>query len=127
MRKAAARRLFFLERKRQSRSAGRGEIGPDLFRAARNMFLEDLVSKRRDRPYQAGRSKHWIKMKNRKHGPWTRSDERCETTDQHLYEKYSLQSETRSTTERISFKVRWCMFNGHSERKRLRSEICPRR
>ena len=26
-----------------------------------------MVSKRRDRPYQAGRSKHWIKVKNRKH------------------------------------------------------------
>ena len=32
-----------------------------------NMGLEGLVSKRRDRPYQAGRSKHWIKVKNRKH------------------------------------------------------------
>jgi bifunctional non-homologous end joining protein LigD len=31
------------------------------------MGLEGLVSKRRDRPYQAGRSKHWIKVKNRKH------------------------------------------------------------
>jgi len=45
----------------------RGEIGPDLFRAACNMGLEGLVSKRRDRSYQAGRSKHWIKVKNRKH------------------------------------------------------------
>jgi bifunctional non-homologous end joining protein LigD len=34
----------------------RGEIGPDLFRAACRMGLEGLVSKRRDRPYQAGRS-----------------------------------------------------------------------
>jgi ATP-dependent DNA ligase len=25
------------------------------------------VSKRRDRPYRGGRSKDWIKMKNRKH------------------------------------------------------------
>ena len=45
----------------------RGEIGPDLFRAACRMGLEGLVSKRRDRPYQAGRSKYWIKVKNRKH------------------------------------------------------------
>ena len=45
----------------------RGEIGPDLFRAACDMGLEGLVSKRRDRPYQAGRSKHWIKVKNRNH------------------------------------------------------------
>jgi hypothetical protein len=45
----------------------RGEIGPDLFRAAYDMCLEGLVSKRRDRPYQAGRSRHWIKVKNRQH------------------------------------------------------------
>jgi len=44
-----------------------GEIGPDLFRAACRMGLEGLVSKRRDRLYQAGRSKHWVKVKNRKH------------------------------------------------------------
>jgi bifunctional non-homologous end joining protein LigD len=31
------------------------------------MGLEELVSKRRDRPYQAGRLKDWIKIKNRKH------------------------------------------------------------
>lgn len=43
-----------------------GEIGPDLFRAACDMGLEGLVSKRY-RPYQAGRSKHWIKVKNRTH------------------------------------------------------------
>jgi ATP-dependent DNA ligase len=45
----------------------RGEIGPDLFWAACQMGLEGLVSKRRDRPNQAGRSKHWIKVKNRTH------------------------------------------------------------
>jgi bifunctional non-homologous end joining protein LigD len=44
-----------------------GEIGPDLFRAACNMGLEGLVSKRRDRPYRAGPSPHWIKNKNRSH------------------------------------------------------------
>jgi bifunctional non-homologous end joining protein LigD len=33
-----------------------GEIGPDLFRAACRMGLEGLRSKRRDRPYRAGRS-----------------------------------------------------------------------
>ena len=43
-----------------------GEIGPDLFRAACRMGLEGLVSKRRDRPYQAGRSKYWVKVKNRR-------------------------------------------------------------
>jgi bifunctional non-homologous end joining protein LigD len=37
-----------------------------LERLASNCF-EGLVSKHRDRPYQAGRSKHWIKVKNRKH------------------------------------------------------------
>jgi len=44
-----------------------GEIGPDLFQAACRMGLEGLVSKRRDRPYQAGRSKYWVKIKNRTH------------------------------------------------------------
>jgi hypothetical protein len=44
-----------------------GEIGPDLLRAACNMGLEGLVSKRRDRPYRGGRSKDWVKVKNRKH------------------------------------------------------------
>ena len=44
----------------------RGEIGPDLFKAACQMGLEGLVSKRRDRPYRAGRSPHWIKVKNPK-------------------------------------------------------------
>jgi bifunctional non-homologous end joining protein LigD len=44
-----------------------GEIGPDLFRAACDMGLEGMVSKRSDRPYRAGRSKDWIKVKNRKH------------------------------------------------------------
>jgi bifunctional non-homologous end joining protein LigD len=39
-------------------------IGPDLFRAACNMGLEGLVPKRRDRPYRAGRSPHWVKVKN---------------------------------------------------------------
>jgi len=49
-----------------------GEIGPDLFEAACRMGLEGLVSKRRDRPYEAGRSKHWIKVKNRKRPPMER-------------------------------------------------------
>jgi ATP-dependent DNA ligase len=40
-----------------------GEIGPDLSRATCDMVFEGLVSKRRDRPYQAGRSKHWINVK----------------------------------------------------------------
>jgi|SRR4051794_13728932 bifunctional non-homologous end joining protein LigD len=44
-----------------------GEIGPDLFRAACSFGLEGMVSKRRDRPYRAGRCNHWVKVKNRKH------------------------------------------------------------
>ncbi|WP_346732898.1 ATP-dependent DNA ligase [Bradyrhizobium sp. 195] len=44
-----------------------GELGPDLFRAACNIGLEGLVSKRRDRPYEAGRCRYWIKLKNPKH------------------------------------------------------------
>ena len=48
-----------------------GEIGPDLFRAACNMDLEGMVSKRADRPYRAGRSKDWVK-KNRLHPAYQR-------------------------------------------------------
>ncbi len=43
-----------------------GEIGPDLFRAACQIGLEGMVSKRRDSTYCAGRSPSWIKVKNRK-------------------------------------------------------------
>jgi bifunctional non-homologous end joining protein LigD len=42
----------------------RGEIGPDLFRAACRMGLEGLVSKLRDRVYRGGPCKHWVKVKN---------------------------------------------------------------
>ena len=49
-----------------------GEIGPDLFKAACDMGLEGLVSKRADRPYRAGRSKDWIKIKNRQHPAYRR-------------------------------------------------------
>jgi bifunctional non-homologous end joining protein LigD len=49
-----------------------GEIGPDLFRHACLMGLEGLVSKRRDRSYLGGRSKHWIKVKNRHHPAFAR-------------------------------------------------------
>ena len=49
-----------------------GEIGPDLFRKACEFGLEGLVSKRKDRPYQAGRSKHWVKVKNRAHPAMSR-------------------------------------------------------
>ncbi|WP_456756681.1 ATP-dependent DNA ligase [Bradyrhizobium sp. USDA 4011] len=44
-----------------------GEIGPALYRHACLMGLEGLVSKHRDRGYTAGRSKNWIKVKNRTH------------------------------------------------------------
>ena len=49
-----------------------GEIGPDLFRAACNMGLEGMVSKRADRPYRGGRSPDWVKVKNRKHPAFAR-------------------------------------------------------
>jgi ATP-dependent DNA ligase len=52
-----------------------GEIGLDLFGATCDMGLEGLVSKHRDRPYQAGRSKHWIKVKNSKHHAFDRVKE----------------------------------------------------
>jgi bifunctional non-homologous end joining protein LigD len=49
-----------------------GEIGPDLFRKAREFGLEGLVSKRRDRPYRPGPSPHRIKNKNRSHPAMSR-------------------------------------------------------
>jgi bifunctional non-homologous end joining protein LigD len=44
-----------------------GEIGLDLFRAACHIGPEGMGSKRRDRPYQGGRLKHGMKVKNRTH------------------------------------------------------------
>ena len=44
-----------------------GEIGTELFGAACRLGLEGLVSKRSDRRYVAGRTKEWIKVKNRTH------------------------------------------------------------
>jgi bifunctional non-homologous end joining protein LigD len=52
----------------------RGGSGPDIFRAACNMGLEGLVSKRRDRPYEAGRCRYWIKVKKSR-APFARSRE----------------------------------------------------
>jgi bifunctional non-homologous end joining protein LigD len=51
---------------------------PRLFEEACKMGLEGLVSKHRERTYRAGRSPHWIKVKNpkssatvrAKDGPW---------------------------------------------------------
>jgi bifunctional non-homologous end joining protein LigD len=44
-----------------------GEIGPALFKQSCKMGLEGIVSKHRERGYRAGRSPHWIKVKNRSH------------------------------------------------------------
>ena len=52
-----------------------GEIGPDLFRAACSMGLEGLVSKRRESAYRAGRSPHWVKIKNPKSPAMMRANE----------------------------------------------------
>ena len=47
------------------------EIGPDLFKAACDMMLQGLVSKRKNSRYRAGLSKDWVKVKNRAHPPST--------------------------------------------------------
>jgi len=52
-----------------------GEIGPELFRKACEFGLEGLVSKRADRSYRGGRSKDWIKVKNRGHQAFDRVKE----------------------------------------------------
>ena len=72
-------RKLQLARLLRSRSEGifiapfeQGEIGPDLFRHACKFGLEGLVSKRRDRPYRGGPSKHWVKVKNPNHPAYRR-------------------------------------------------------
>jgi bifunctional non-homologous end joining protein LigD len=40
------------------------EDGPLVFHHACKLGLEGIVSKRRDSPYNSGRSPHWIKSKN---------------------------------------------------------------
>jgi bifunctional non-homologous end joining protein LigD len=52
-----------------------GEIGPDLNRHACLMGLEGLVPKHRERPYRAGRSPNWLKVKNPNHQGWSSSVE----------------------------------------------------
>ena len=52
-----------------------GEIGPDLYRHACLLGLEGLVSKHRDRPYRAGRSPNWLKVKNPDHPAMSRVKE----------------------------------------------------
>jgi bifunctional non-homologous end joining protein LigD len=42
----------------------RGEIGPDLFRAACTWVFEGSISKRREHTCKGGRCQHWVKMKN---------------------------------------------------------------
>jgi ATP-dependent DNA ligase len=42
------------------------------FRAACDMGLEGLVSKRANRPYRGGRSPHLLKVKNRAHHAFDR-------------------------------------------------------
>ncbi|MCW2195005.1 bifunctional non-homologous end joining protein LigD [Bradyrhizobium elkanii] len=49
----------------------RGEIGPDLFRAACDMGLEGLVSKHRERRYRP-KTCDWVKVKNRAHPAYRR-------------------------------------------------------
>jgi bifunctional non-homologous end joining protein LigD len=49
-----------------------GEMPYDLFGAACQLGLEGIVSKRCDRPYSAGKCKHWIKVKNPKHPAYSR-------------------------------------------------------
>jgi bifunctional non-homologous end joining protein LigD len=49
-----------------------GDIGDVLFRIVCNMGLEGIVSKHLDRPYDAGRCKHWVKVKNPAHPAYNR-------------------------------------------------------
>jgi bifunctional non-homologous end joining protein LigD len=49
-----------------------GEIGPTMFQRACEMRLEGILSKHRHRPYRPGRSRHWLKIKNRSHPAMSR-------------------------------------------------------
>ena len=49
-----------------------GEIGPDLFRHACLMGLEDMVSKRCESVYRGGCCDRWIKVKYRQHPAFSR-------------------------------------------------------
>jgi ATP-dependent DNA ligase len=51
-----------------------GEIGPAMFEHACQLGLEGIVSKRRDRPYKAGRCSDWVKIKNREHPAMNRGE-----------------------------------------------------
>jgi bifunctional non-homologous end joining protein LigD len=53
-----------------------GEIGPELFQKACDFSLEGIVSKPADRPYRAGRSKDWIKIKSARSPQWSGSKRR---------------------------------------------------
>jgi ATP-dependent DNA ligase len=57
---------------RSMRKANLQRLLVRLFRKACEFGLEGLVSKHLDRPYQGGRSKHWIKVKNRAHQAFDR-------------------------------------------------------
>jgi ATP-dependent DNA ligase len=46
-----------------------------LLKIADMPHLDGLMSKRRGRPYQGGKSKYWVKIKNRKHPAMTRVTE----------------------------------------------------
>jgi hypothetical protein len=49
-----------------------GEFGDVLFRAACNMGMEGIVSKRLDRAYGAGQFRHCLKTKNPAHPAYSR-------------------------------------------------------
>jgi hypothetical protein len=53
-----------------------------LMRICRRPGLEGLVSKPRDRSYQGGPSRHWVKVKNRKHPAIYRVVERQQASDE---------------------------------------------
>ena len=75
----------------------RGEIGPDLFDAACRLGLEGLVSKRRDRPYRGGRSKDWVKVKNRS-SPAMNRPRGC--SGEHRFQVKRSSPKTDSTNEK---------------------------
>jgi ATP-dependent DNA ligase len=63
---------------------GDGEM---IFDQACKLGLEGIVCKRTDVPYRAGRSKHWLKLKNRAHPSIMRVKEAFEEEREHTRER----------------------------------------
>ena len=75
---------------------GDGEM---IFEHVCKLKLEGLIAKRIDMPYRAGRSKHWLKLKNRSHPSLMRVKEAFEQRGAAAHDRYSGLPTYPSTTQ----------------------------